>query len=460
MGEIISTSGVPATDPFSYTMPSFPFIDHEWLTNVLIKNAYYTIGYFGLAAFYAGLGILAVVTALYTGSKKLKYTQIPLFLGLATVFTFSGIRPQVESWLFLAIFLPTVVNERIFQKARFLLPALFVVWVNLHGSFALGIASLFLIIATKTFQRQSIRELLPIFLLSILATFINPYGPRIWHEVWLQVSDTSLRWSILEWQPAFFSLNIPFLLFGTLTTMLTFRFRRKFELKKLVIFFFFLFLAIGSVRHIPLFVIASISILAQALNFLHDEVKEVKLGEVRFKKIYNVASTAFLIVFLISAGFGIRGAGYFGEETFYPAKGLVYLKENPPPGQIFSEYGWGGYLIWKMPQKKVFIDGRMPSWRWDENKPLESSYAMKDYKNLLSGEVGYKEIFDKYNISTVFWPAPKPESSLEVLDKKIRSHLVNLGFYWKEYDLLKELKSDGWQRVYEDKAAVIYERPE
>ena len=34
MGQIILQTGIPATDPFSYTMQSYPFVDHEWLTNI------------------------------------------------------------------------------------------------------------------------------------------------------------------------------------------------------------------------------------------------------------------------------------------------------------------------------------------------------------------------------------------------------------------------------------------
>ena len=33
-GQIINLTGVPKLDPFSYTMPSFPVIDHEWLTDL------------------------------------------------------------------------------------------------------------------------------------------------------------------------------------------------------------------------------------------------------------------------------------------------------------------------------------------------------------------------------------------------------------------------------------------
>jgi len=40
VGEIIQESGFPKTDPLSFTMPTFGFVDHEWLTNISISYIY------------------------------------------------------------------------------------------------------------------------------------------------------------------------------------------------------------------------------------------------------------------------------------------------------------------------------------------------------------------------------------------------------------------------------------
>ena len=53
MGQIILHAGIPKTDPFSYTMPSYPFIDHEWLTNILMTILLAKTGMIGVAAFFA-----------------------------------------------------------------------------------------------------------------------------------------------------------------------------------------------------------------------------------------------------------------------------------------------------------------------------------------------------------------------------------------------------------------------
>src|SRR4030066_498133 len=57
LGEFIFKNGIPKTDPFSYTMPSYPFVDYEWLTNLSWVFLYPVIGIFGLAVIYSVLAV-------------------------------------------------------------------------------------------------------------------------------------------------------------------------------------------------------------------------------------------------------------------------------------------------------------------------------------------------------------------------------------------------------------------
>ena len=44
----------------------------------------------------------------------------------------------------------------------------------------------------------------------------------------------------------------------------------------------------------------------------------------------------------------------------FPVRAVEYLRQHPVPGPMYNTYGYGGYLIliWKLPEQKVFIDGR------------------------------------------------------------------------------------------------------
>ncbi|MGD0523485.1 MAG: hypothetical protein ABSA43_02930, partial [Candidatus Microgenomates bacterium] len=67
MGQLITSSGIPATDPFSYTMANFPFVDHEWLSNIYIYFLYNHIGQLGLALIF---GVMATASLVICLPKK------------------------------------------------------------------------------------------------------------------------------------------------------------------------------------------------------------------------------------------------------------------------------------------------------------------------------------------------------------------------------------------------------
>ena len=101
-GQLILERGVPYTDWYSYTMPDFPWINHEWLTDIFI---YTTYNYFG---FYS---LLLIFLCLYTASffilknrtDNLTFFICIVVLGYFTSLSFIGIRPQLLTVLFIEV---------------------------------------------------------------------------------------------------------------------------------------------------------------------------------------------------------------------------------------------------------------------------------------------------------------------------------------------------------------------
>src|SRR5512141_1473037 len=111
-GFVILKNGIPKTDIYSYTMPSFPWVDHAWLTDVLISLVYSLSGKIGLGLVFSLITVGALLISV-SGHKvpekwlnfwwrfKLRQQDIWLFtsfifvLGIASMITFSGVRAQV-----------------------------------------------------------------------------------------------------------------------------------------------------------------------------------------------------------------------------------------------------------------------------------------------------------------------------------------------------------------------------
>jgi hypothetical protein len=455
MGRRISSSGLPATDPFSYTMPSYPFIDHEWLTNLFIFRIYDAYGYSAVALVFGllfGLLILIILTP-----SNLVFAGLPLLMGLGVLWSRAGVRPQIIDWLFLGLLLKINWTRNNWVKARWFVPGLFLVWANLHGGFALGPAILIFVIVIRTFEtkRFSVSDFL-IWIISVLATFVNPYGPRLWHEVWMQITDHNLRLYIAEWQPFWNRPELGLWLLVAMTAALISKSYQRLEKWKILLFIVFFAAGLSSLRHMPLLVLVSIIFTSDLSQKIYAQIKPDPLALMRAKQFYRLLYAISCLVLLAEVGVGLwRNSKGYG--ILYPQKAVTYLTAHPVSGQLFSDYGWGGYLIWNYPQKKVFIDGRMPSFRWEA--PLgESDWAFNDYREI-SDKANFSWYFAKYNISTVLWPVNR-------ITTQGNAPFLNLirFFPWinkpsDSVDFLKKLEESGWQRTYEDEIAVVYQAP-
>lgn len=472
MGEIITRSGIPQTDPFSYTMPSFPFIDHEWLTNITSYKIYNLFGYIGLAGVSTILVFLTIIILIKVDKRvslkdliNLKFGKrffapnFILLLTLAVLLPYFGVRAQVESWLLLSLLTYIVFKNGVWDKGKFVIPIVILFWTNLHGSFAVGVGlvTLFIFIRVAKTRKVYVSDL-AVLLLSILATFINPYGIRLWYEVWMQATDGTLRWNIIEWMPSIFMLDIAYVSLLSFSTFLVFKYRKYFKNEELLIYVAFLVQALFSRRHVPLWAVISFPMTTKTLYFFYDEIKNIKGAISKFQKLYHYTWVLALIILMVQSFMSLRSAQAISEEAFYPKEGITFLNENPTEGEIFSEYAWGGYLIWKFPERQVFIDGRMPSWRWSENPPTESASAFDDYIKIVDGKSDYRQEFSKYNIKVVLWPKAERGELLDVLAQKIGQFLTKEEN--ERISLLKKLEKDGWELVYEDQVAVVYRKSE
>lgn len=496
-GELILERGAPQVDWYSYTMPDFPWIDHEWLTDVLIFKIHSLFGPQILLLFFLIIGAIAFFISIR--SRYLWYCLPPLFIGYFASLPFFGARPQLLTVFFTAILVKIIDSflANPHSKLIYFCPALFLIWVNLHGGFFAGLFILFLILilevfkktnifkqitswkrlSGQSFQKHSFREIVILLIISaasFLATIINPYGLRIYEEVFRTIGDSYLGFYIAEWLPLF-STGAPVfgILYLSLFLGLLIPQYKKIEFNKLILSIVFFIFAFLHQRHFLLFIILTIPIFAEILFHTKQAINPK-----RFQFLFGGSKKWIAI----SVFFGLVSYGLypflatFNQDTSlsYPQKALPFLKNLPLSENLLNEYGWGGYLIWQIPERKVFIDGRMPSWRKD------NQFVFGDYVKIMKAEENFQELLERYNVKIALLKKDKKteaphnnklyagqvESGEQLKSENKFSNFLKkqnwlwkiLGIHFSERNIYQELSKSGWELIYEDETAVILRR--
>ena len=119
LGELILKNGIPDRDPFSYTMPSYPYVDYEWLTHVGMAKLYSFSGYVGLAFIFTLIAIIPIIICVWDSDSR--FAPLQILFATATLFSYFGIRSQVVSWLLFAILSKTVIDDTWWRGYKYFL---------------------------------------------------------------------------------------------------------------------------------------------------------------------------------------------------------------------------------------------------------------------------------------------------------------------------------------------------
>jgi hypothetical protein len=179
---IIENSCVPKTNFLTYTYPNFPFINHHWLSQVVLYLLHNRIGLNGLiiikmVSMTATLGIAMFAVKTKRHQWLIWLTSIMSAIILAYR---AHIRPELFSYLAIALFL--LIFERYRKgnkKIRWLLLPIILLWSNAHIYFIFGIGMLgaFAIenCLLKRDKKTIINEIKWLLAL-IMVSIINPNG--------------------------------------------------------------------------------------------------------------------------------------------------------------------------------------------------------------------------------------------------------------------------------------------
>lgn len=455
-GELILKSGFPKTDPFSYTMPSYHFVNHSWLADIFIAIAYPKIGISGLAIVTSLIGLLTLAVGIKMQSHiPLKYKLFLIPLTVSIMIKLISIRAQVVTWFFYALLL-LIMLENHWRKFRWFLPVIFLFWSNAHAGFIGGIVLIHLYYLVKLLQRKIDIFDLPLYVVSLLSTIVGPYGTQIWITGLTIASTLSGTFLIVEWIPSIFFFDPAYITLLVLLIFLCLKQWRKFKLWEWLILIIIALQSITAIRNIAMFAVSSFLFLPRTIYHLKNDISKIPFGKQRFQIASNFILGLACCVFTIQVYAILNLDTNSGENPWSPQKAVSFLKQNPSPGNLMAPYNVGGYLIWHLPEKKTFVDGRMAEWSQQETD-RESGNALLEYYKIVKGIDTINKALNKYAIDTVLLENTPEKQPLAMRLENFLDTLI-IGNTPKHPQISEQLQSLGWKKVYEDKVSIIYRK--
>ncbi|MGN6562490.1 MAG: hypothetical protein ACTHMU_07510 [Thermomicrobiales bacterium] len=403
---------VPAVDTYSFTRTGQPFVAHEWLFELLTYLGYQSIGYRGLVI---AMGAIVFTTYLlhYLLLRALGVGRVlgGLLTGWTIVMTFMAItlRPHLFSLLFLSIELWCLYLYRGGRRrAIWLLPPLTLLWANIHGAWIMGLGTLALFIvgewlnARARGERAMLSPALGALALATAAVVVNPQGPALYLYPFnfIGAGSATIQY-IQEWQPPNFHDALGFSFGLSVMALVLFGLRRRrFDYTLALWTLAFTYLGFSSQRHVPLYALVVIPILAQQLPAAW-RGPEWPYRENRL----TVAANWVLLLAVCSVVAGVMlnnpyaQLGATPNLKGYPTASLAYLRDHPG-GNLLNEDGFGGYLITELGgTRPVFIDTRVDFYGRD---------FLDQYITVIRLRPGWQDVLQQYNISLVLLPPDTP----------------------------------------------------
>jgi len=470
---ILQNNQLPAEDPFTELAAGVPAVDNAWLSQVIfgslsrLKNPELLSHLFAIAS-------LATMVVWLLALRQRSWSLLIGVVGAFTIWSVNfgrlGIlRPETFGNLcFAGLLLCSAVIDD-WRKRQHLLtatipawawvvvPGIFVLWANLHGSFIVGFGLFTCLIFGRAaevlwdhgkisalWNDAPLRSDIMLSQLCLLATILNPYGIDLLLNTLMFPSHPNLK-DVIEWYPLEMLSHegIPMAM-TWIATAFALRFSRvRFRTADIFMLLLFNLAVCMRVRMIAWYAPIVVYVLAPHFGDILRQLSESAriqqvlglFGWMGRRSIYVTMATAFFvwcafsfspISQLVLGGKQRDLSLVYSHET--PIDATAYLKEHPPLGTIFAPQWWGDWIVYSGPDDiQVMVT--------TNTMHLTPHRVWRDYMAISRAERGYLRLLNRYRMNTV------------VVHKQMQQTLAR-----------DVPKLEGWKIVYEDDEALIAER--
>jgi hypothetical protein len=402
-------------DMYSFTTKGAPWMNHEWLAELPFYAGWRLYGDRGLFLVMAAAVECIFLGVFYLAWRHGKNPKAALATSAVAAFLATvsyGPRTLLFGWIALVaelVILDRFLDRRLRARREVLwmLPLLFGIWVNTHGSWLIGMVVLVTFfaagcrqiecgcISSRRWTKEQLQVLGTAAIMSIACLFINPYGWRLvaypfnlaFHQR-LNIANVD-EWASLDFHSVrghVFLVTLALLFFAQI-------FRpRKWELYQLAFLFLGVYSAFTYCRFLFLAAILIFPMITKGLD-----------GVPRYRPELNRPrlNACILCILFGMAWHHLHFLAHKASATAksFPDAALPLLRSFHPQGKVFNDYRWGGYMEWNLRQIPTFVDSRVDI--------FEYAGVFRDYLDAIR----LKDtifILDKYDIQYVLFEADSP----------------------------------------------------
>ncbi|MCZ7531196.1 MAG: hypothetical protein M5U31_13195 [Acidimicrobiia bacterium] len=427
---ILDSGGIPRVDPYSFTASGTSWVDQSWLVQVAYAALDRTVGPWGIRLLGAVAGALLMVLLFRLALRFAGETWRAAGLTLVAVLTIRElwtVRPLAFGLVAFVglVWIVEVRESWVRRHVVVVLPVLFWLWVNAHGSFALGFVYLLLHFVGNWWDGHrpwdgEDRRLLIAAGISSVVVFVTPLGYRLALFPLRVLDRGDMFRQVTEWASPDFRepAGMVFGLWLAVLVVVMARGRHRVSRRDLLVTLPFVLLALWARRNVAVAPIVTLPIAARA----------VAVPRRLRSPLAPVPAWAFACVLAVAAVVLTTNAAAEDDFDleFYPVEAVDHLDEEGLLGSnVFTTDSWAGYLIWRSwPDQLVYMDDRVDMY------PRE---VFDDYNEVSDVGEGWSDVLDRRDIEVVVWPTERALNQvLEV--------------------------SPQWTLAYEDDTARVYER--
>jgi hypothetical protein len=415
---IIENQTIPTTDPFSHTRAGQSWIDHGWLAQVFWYGLYALGGWAAVALAVAALVTIAFWLVWQQIEANVFIAAFSMVLGAIVSSVIWAARPQLISFVLTALVAYLLHRfKRHDGKLLPWLPLVMLLWVNIHGGFAIGFMLMLAYLVGEMVNHLTkhtedpvvpwagLKHLVIVFFISLAVVAINPHTWRMWLYPFQTVGIGALRDFIQEWQSPDFHLPYvqPFALMLLLVVAALARAGRPADWTDLALVAIWTGWALFAARNIAIFGLMATPILARYADLAwigqwqtwgHQQVPFSTPSAKSWLKLNWVLLGLIAIAALIKIAVPLTPkANLKAEQDSLPYQAVEFIKRENLPGPLFNSYNWGGYLIFKLwPEYPVYIDGRTD---------LYDDTFIRRYLSVMVADDGWEQVLADDGINLV-----------------------------------------------------------